>query len=88
MVSFSRFRKYPAAHSYLAKFYGLCMLAAFLLLFVFDASAWCLISLAAVALVANGEILAIHLLSDSAPVDVGSVFSLLARQDSRNPAWP
>lgn len=85
-VSFTRFRKYPAAHSYLAKFYGLCMLAALLLLFVFDASAWCLIVLAVVALVANGEIVAIHLLSKAPPVDVRSLFSLLAQQNSRDAA--
>jgi len=85
-VSFTRFRKYPAAHSYLAKFYGLCMLAALVLFFVFDASAWCLIVLAVVALVANGEIVAIHLLSKAPPVDVRSIFSLLAQRSSRNAA--
>ncbi len=74
LISFIRFRKYPATHSYLAKFYGLCLLAALVALLVFNASSWAVIALAAVAVLTNAEIIAIHLLADSPPVDVRSIF--------------
>ncbi len=74
LVSFIRFQKYPATHSYLAKFYGLCLLAALVALLVFNASGWVIVALAAVAVLTNTEIIAIHLLMDSPPVDVRSVF--------------
>jgi CDP-diacylglycerol--glycerol-3-phosphate 3-phosphatidyltransferase len=76
LVSFLRFRKYPTTHSYLAKFYGLCLLAAVAALLVFNASGWVILTLAAVALVTNAEIILIHFLVDSPPVDVRSVFAL------------
>ena len=76
LVSFARFRKYPATHSYLAKFYGLCLLAAVAALLVFNASGWVIIALAGVALVTNAEIILIHFFVDSPPVDVRSVFAL------------
>ncbi|HVU28138.1 MAG TPA: CDP-alcohol phosphatidyltransferase family protein [Verrucomicrobiae bacterium] len=76
LVSFVRFIKYPATHSYLAKFYGLCLLAVLIALLVFNAGNWAVISLAIVALVTNAEIIAIHLLMKSPPVDVRSIFSL------------
>jgi len=75
LVSFVKFGKYPATHSYLAKFYGLCLLAALAALLVFDAGSWVVIALTVVALTANIEIIAIHLLMDSPPVDVKSVFA-------------
>jgi len=78
-VSFSRFRKYPATHSYLAKFYGLCMLGALVALLVFNASGWVVSTLAVVAVVTNAEIIAIHFLTKSPPVDVRSVFALYKR---------
>ncbi|HUA00885.1 MAG TPA: CDP-alcohol phosphatidyltransferase family protein [Candidatus Aquilonibacter sp.] len=78
-VSLVRFRKYPAVHSYLAKFYGLCMLAALIGLVVFNASSWVVTTLAVVAIVTNAEIIAIHLLADAPPVDVRSVFALPKR---------
>lgn len=76
LISFIRFRKYPATHSYLAKFYGLCLLAALVALLVFNASGWAIIALAVVAVVTNAEIIAIHLLMDSPPVDVRSIFRM------------
>lgn len=72
-----RFRKFPATHSLLAKFYGLCLLAALIALLVFNAGSWVVIALAVVALTANSEIIAIHLLMDSPPVDVASIFTVL-----------
>jgi CDP-diacylglycerol--glycerol-3-phosphate 3-phosphatidyltransferase len=51
-----RFGKFPATHSYLAKFYGLCLLAAFIALLAFNAGNWVVIALAVVALITNSEI--------------------------------
>ncbi|HEY1661447.1 MAG TPA: CDP-alcohol phosphatidyltransferase family protein [Verrucomicrobiae bacterium] len=74
LVSFIRFRKYPATHSYLAKFYGLCLLACLLALLVFNAGDWTVISLTIVALATNIEIIAIHFSMNVPPVDVKSIF--------------
>jgi CDP-diacylglycerol---glycerol-3-phosphate 3-phosphatidyltransferase len=76
LVSYARFGKYPATHSYLAKFYGLCLLAVVVALLVFNASSWVIVALAAVALVTNAEILAIQLLAKSQPVDVPGIFGI------------
>jgi CDP-diacylglycerol---glycerol-3-phosphate 3-phosphatidyltransferase len=76
LVSYLRFGKYPATHSYMAKFYGLCLLAALIALLVFNASAWVLIALTVVALVTNLEIIIIHFLMRTPPVDVRSIFAL------------
>jgi CDP-diacylglycerol---glycerol-3-phosphate 3-phosphatidyltransferase len=76
LVCYAKFRKYPATHSYLAKCYGLCLLGGLIALLVFDAGDWAIIAMAAVALIANTEIIAIHLLMDTPPVDVKSVFAL------------
>ena len=80
-VSLFRFRKYPATHSYLAKFYGLCLLAAVIGLLVFNFSGWLIVSLVVVAFATNFEIIAIHLLVDSPPVDVRSIFAALAQRN-------
>jgi CDP-diacylglycerol--glycerol-3-phosphate 3-phosphatidyltransferase len=69
-----KFGKYPATHSYLAKFYGLCLLGGLIALLAFNAGAWVVIVLTIVALVANTEIIALHLLMDQPPVDVKSIF--------------
>lgn len=79
LVSYARFGKYPATHSYLAKFYGLCLLAALIALLVFNAGSWVVIALTVVALVTNSEIIAIHLIMNTPPVDVRSVFAVLKR---------
>ena len=71
-----KFRKYPATHSWLAKFYGLCMLGCLIALLAFNAGSWAIILLATVALVTNSEIIAMHLMADKPPVDVRSIFSL------------
>jgi phosphatidylglycerophosphate synthase len=76
LVCYVRFGKYPATHSYLAKFYGLCLLAALIALLVFNAGSWSVIALALVALVTNLEIIAMHLMAKQAPVDVKSIFTL------------
>jgi len=76
LVSYLRFGKYPATHSYMAKFYGLCLLASLVALLVFNAAGWVLIALTIVALVANLEIIAIHFLMNTPPVDVRSIFAL------------
>ena len=80
-VSLARFRKYPATHTYLAKFYGLCLLAGLTALLAFNAPGWVVIALMTVALVTNAEIVLIHLASDAPPVDVPSVFALRERAD-------
>jgi CDP-diacylglycerol--glycerol-3-phosphate 3-phosphatidyltransferase len=73
LVSYVRFGKYPATHSYLAKFYGVCLL-------VFNAGSWAIIELTIVALVTNLEIIAIHFLMSTPPVDVKSIFAMPKRQ--------
>lgn len=78
-VSVARFRRYPATHTYLAKFYGLAMLAALVALLVFNASGWVLDALAVVAVIANAEIIVIHLLADEPPVDVRSLAAFRRR---------
>ena len=75
-----RFGKFPATHSYLAKFYGLCLLAAFIALLAFNAGSWVVIALAVVALVTNAEIIAMHLIAKSPPVDVPGILVLAKRQ--------
>ena len=79
LVSYVRFGKYPATHSYLAKFYGLCLLAALAALLVFNAGSWAIIALATVALVTNSEIVAMHLIAKSPPVDMPCIFALTKR---------
>jgi len=76
IVSYAKFGKYPATHSWLAKFYGLCLLGGLIALLVFNGGNWVIISLALVALTANAEIVIIHLLMDKPPVDVKSVFRM------------
>ncbi len=76
LVCYVRFGKYPATHSYMAKFYGLCLLAALIALLVFNAGSWIIIALTIVALTANLEIIAIHLVMSKPPVDVRSIFAL------------
>jgi CDP-diacylglycerol--glycerol-3-phosphate 3-phosphatidyltransferase len=53
LVSYARFGKYPATHSYMAKFYGLCLLATLIALLVFNAESWVVVALTVVALVTN-----------------------------------
>jgi len=76
LVCYIRFGKYPATHSYMAKFYGLCLLAALIALLVFNAGNWTIVALTVVALAANFEIIAIHLVMNTPPVDVRSIFAL------------
>ena len=79
LTSYVRFGKYPATHSYLAKFYGLCLLAALIALLVFNTGSWTIIALTIIALTANLEIIAIHFLMNTPPVDVRSIFALPKR---------
>ena len=78
-VCYIRFARYPATHSYLAKFYGLCLPGGALALLVFNASGWVLVALMVVAVVTNLEIIAIHLVMDLPPVDIPSIFTLRKR---------
>ena len=71
-----KFDKYPATHSWLAKFYGLCLLGGLIALLAFDAGNWAVICLAIVAALANIEIILIHFLAKTPPVDVKSIFHL------------
>jgi CDP-diacylglycerol--glycerol-3-phosphate 3-phosphatidyltransferase len=76
LVCYIRFGKYPATHSWLAKFYGLCLLATLIALLVFNAGSWAVIALTVVALVTNLEIITLHFLMKTPPVDVRSFFAL------------
>jgi CDP-diacylglycerol--glycerol-3-phosphate 3-phosphatidyltransferase len=79
LVCYVRFGTYPATHSCMAKFYGLCLLATLTSLLVFNAGSWTIIALTIVALTANLEIIAIHFLVNTPPVDVRSIFALLKK---------
>jgi CDP-diacylglycerol--glycerol-3-phosphate 3-phosphatidyltransferase len=79
IVGYVRFGKYPATQSYLAKFYGLCLLAALIALLVFNVGSWVVLALTVVALVTNSGIIAIHFLMSTSPVDVRSSFALPKR---------
>lgn len=79
LTSYLRFGKYPATHSYLAKFYGLCLLAALIALLGFNAGSWVILALTVVALVTNFEIIVIHFAAKTPPVDVRSIFALPKR---------
>jgi phosphatidylglycerophosphate synthase len=81
-ISVIRFGRYPASHTYLAKFYGLSLLAGVAALIVFNGSGWVIVALMFIALIANAEIMAIHLAADSPPVDVTSIFALRKRAAS------
>lgn len=76
LVCAVKFGKYPATHSYLAKFYGLGLLAGLIALLVCNAGSLAVIALAVVALTTNAEIIAIHLLMKTPPVDVKSIFRI------------
>ena len=76
LTCFLKFGTYPATHSWLAKFYGLSLLAGLIALLVFNAGSWVIISLAAIGLPANAEIIVIHLLMKTPPVDVKSIFKI------------
>jgi CDP-diacylglycerol--glycerol-3-phosphate 3-phosphatidyltransferase len=71
-----KFGKYPATHSWLAKFYGLCLLAGLIALLVFHAGSRAIISLTIVAVITNAEIIAIHLLMNRPPVDIKTIFKI------------
>ena len=75
-VCYAKFGTYPATHSWLAKTYGLGLLAGLIALLVFDAGSWAIVALAILALTTNTEIIAIHLCMKTAPVDVKSIFAL------------
>jgi CDP-diacylglycerol--glycerol-3-phosphate 3-phosphatidyltransferase len=83
LICLIRFGKFPATHSYLAKFYGLCLFGCLIALLVFNAGSWAIVVLAIVALVTNSEIIAIHFLMDFPPVDVHSIFALPKQANSR-----
>jgi len=76
LICLIRFGKFPATHSYLAKFYHLCLLGCLIALLVFNTGSWAIVTVAVVALVTNSEIMAIHLLMNVPPVDVPSIFAL------------
>ncbi len=76
-ISFWRFGKYPAAHSCLAKCFGLCLLACLIALLTFNAGAWAVYTIGVVGVATNVEIIIIHLLARSAPVDVRSIAALI-----------
>ncbi|MEI7958779.1 MAG: CDP-alcohol phosphatidyltransferase family protein [Verrucomicrobiota bacterium] len=76
LTSLLRFRVMPATHSYMAKFYGLCLFACFVGLLTFDAPGWTITALAVVGVTTNTEIIAILCLSKRPPVDVPSLFVL------------
>ena len=73
LVCAVKFHKYPATHSWLAKFYGLCLLGSLIALLAFNAGKWAVITLAIVAAITNTEIILLHLFAKAPPVDVRSI---------------
>jgi phosphatidylglycerophosphate synthase len=82
LVCAVKFGKYPATHSWLAKTYGLCLLGALIALLAFDAGGWAVIGLACIAATTNGEIILLHLLARTPPVDVASIFHWLKLREN------
>jgi phosphatidylglycerophosphate synthase len=80
LVSFLRFRKYPAAHTYLAKFFGLVLLYCLIALLSFGAGPWAVYVIGAVGVATNSEIIFMNLVAETAPVDVRSLSALLRCQ--------
>jgi CDP-diacylglycerol--glycerol-3-phosphate 3-phosphatidyltransferase len=76
LISFLRFHKYPAAHSYLAKFFGLCLLFCLIALLGFNAGSWAVYVIGLVGVATNAEIIIMNLAAETAPVDVRSIFAL------------
>jgi len=76
LISLLRFRIMPATHSYLAKFYGLCLFTCFVGLLSFNTRGWIITVLSVVGVTANSEIIAILCLSKHSPVDVPSILVL------------
>jgi len=82
-TSLWRFGKLPATHCYSAKAYGIVLFATFFAVLCRDTGPLAFSILVPVGLIANTEVVAILLLSKSAPVDVLSVFTLSANRRSR-----
>ena len=80
LIYLVRFRKFAATHSWLAKICGLRLLGCLVAVLVFNAGSWAIVALAAVALVTNSEIIPIHLIAKSPPVDVACIFALPKKQ--------
>ena len=78
-ASLVKFGKLPATHCYTAKLYGLALFLAFFGVLCLGWGPWALWSACVFGLLANGEVLAIVLLSEKPPVDVPSVARLLRR---------
>jgi CDP-diacylglycerol--glycerol-3-phosphate 3-phosphatidyltransferase len=88
LISFLRFHKYPAAHSYLAKFFGLVLLSCLIALLSFNAGRWPVYVIGAVGVATNLEIIIIHLVAQTAPVDVRSISALLRSRRLQNKKGP
>jgi CDP-diacylglycerol--glycerol-3-phosphate 3-phosphatidyltransferase len=80
LISFLRFRKYPAAHTWLAKFFGLVLLFGLISLLSFGAGRWAVYMIGAVGVATNLEIIVMQVAAKVAPVDVRSVFVLRRSQ--------
>ena len=78
-ASLIKFRSLPGTHSYSAKVYGVALFVCCLGVLCYGWGPWALWLLCAFGLVANGESLAIILLSREAPIDVPTVIVLLRR---------
>jgi CDP-diacylglycerol--glycerol-3-phosphate 3-phosphatidyltransferase len=83
LTSLARFRRLPATHSYLAKFWGLCLLAAFVAGIGFGYGGWVMKGTIAVGVLADIEIIAIMLVSPTAPVDVPTLWHACQRRKLR-----
>lgn len=81
LLSFVRFRSFPAAHCYSAKLYGVFLFIVFLGVLCFRWGSWSLWLLALVGLAADFEILLVLCLAREAPVDVLWVLTWCKRRN-------
>lgn len=86
LISFLRFHRYPAAHTLLAKFFGIVLLAGLIALLTFNAGTWVVYTFGLIGTATNVEIIAINLLSRTAPVDISSLYALLKEKKAARPA--
>ena len=78
-ASVLKFGKLPATHCCSAKVYGLALFLAFFGVLCLGWGPWAIWSACVFGLLANGEVLAIILLSEEPPIDIPTVARLLRR---------
>lgn len=87
-LSYFKFQKMPATHTYLAKSWGLCLLLNFSLLLIKNEVPSLVVFTLCLGLLVNCEVIAIILSSRNHPVDIPSLFSRKAYRKAREDKVP